>query len=66
MARESTLSIKQKWALDSQLGEMLRSLEKPAANDQRFEKRLNALIDEYGIAHQDVLEIVLSMRGASR
>lgn len=58
MARESALSIKEKWALDAQLGEMLRGLDAPASKDQKFKKRLNALIDEFGISSHEVVEIL--------
>lgn len=59
MARDSSLSIKEKWALEAQLGEMLRGIDSSAqeTRDQTFASRLNALMDEYDISHQDVVEI---------
>jgi|GEM_PF-4994994 len=64
MPRESSLSIKDKWALEAQLGEMLRGLDTTASlkKDEGFKKRLDLLIDEYRLGQQDVVEILLCMQ----
>ncbi|WP_106478453.1 hypothetical protein [Phytohalomonas tamaricis] len=58
MARESTLSIKEKWALDSQLGEMLRSLEPPRDPEKEFKERLDSLMSEYHMSTDDTVELL--------
>lgn len=62
MSREGILSVKEKWALDSQLGELLRGLDtdqKPTASlDEAFSTRLEALMADYKISIQDAVEIV--------
>lgn len=61
MARDSGLSIKEKWALEAQLGEMLRGIDS-SSRDQKFATRLNDLVAEYDISALDVIEIALSMQ----
>lgn len=62
MSREGILSVKEKWALDSQLGELLRGLDtdkKPMASlDDEFKLRLEALMADYKISIHDAVEIV--------
>ncbi|MGJ8524949.1 hypothetical protein LMG33818_000657 [Halomonadaceae bacterium LMG 33818] len=64
MPRESSLSIKDKWALEAQLGEMLRGLDTTASlkKDEGFKKRLDILINEYGLERQDVVDILLCIQ----
>lgn len=59
MSREGILSVKEKWALDSQLGELLRGLDaKPAVPiEDTFKKRLEALLADYKISICDAVEI---------
>ncbi|MGJ8513753.1 hypothetical protein [Carnimonas bestiolae] len=61
MARDSSLSIKEKWALEAQLGEMLRGIDS-SSRDQKFVSRLNDLVEEFSISALDVVEIALSMQ----
>ncbi|MFC0268258.1 hypothetical protein [Kushneria aurantia] len=57
MPRQDNLSIKDKWSLDSQLGEMLRGLDqKNRAPD--FAEQLTKLMQDYGMSRQDTLQIV--------
>ena len=68
MSREGILSVKEKWALDAQLGELLRGLEpaqetpekpqqKPLSLDEQFHERLALLISEFKLSTQDAVEI---------
>ena len=54
----NALSIKDKWCLDEQLGSMLRDLEvaRTATRTATFLNRLEALMADYDITTQDLLE----------
>lgn len=62
MSREGILSVKEKWALDAQLGELLRSLEpkneapKPSPEDQ-FRERLDSLLSEFKLDTEEAVDI---------
>ncbi|MFC0335969.1 hypothetical protein SAMN05421848_2890 [Kushneria avicenniae] len=58
MPRERSLSIKDKWSLDNQLGEMLRSLEKEETVAPAFFDELEALMKSYDMSHHDTLKIL--------
>lgn len=58
MPRERNLSIKDKWSLDNQLGEMLRSLDKQQPARPAFLEELEALMQSYGMSHYDTLKIL--------
>ncbi|WP_299259557.1 hypothetical protein [uncultured Kushneria sp.] len=64
MPRERNLSIKDKWSLDNQLGEMLRSLDKQEPARPAFLEELEALMQSYGMSHQDTVKILKLMRQA--
>ncbi|WP_027705854.1 MULTISPECIES: hypothetical protein [Zymobacter] len=62
MSREGILSVKQKWALDAQLGELLRGLEpqveehKPSPEEQ-FQERLHSLLSEFKLNKKEAVDI---------
>ena len=62
MSREGILSVKEKWALDAQLGELLRSMEpqaeepKPSPEEQ-FRERLNSLLSEFKLDKKEAVDI---------
>ncbi|MCM5703067.1 hypothetical protein [Larsenimonas salina] len=59
MSREHTLSAKEKWALDAQLGELLRGMERTQETSRHgFQQRLEALMAHYELSRDDVLGIV--------
>lgn len=62
MPRERNLSIKDKWSLDNQLGEMLRNLDKQAPARPAFFEELEALMQSYGMSHQDTVKILKLMQ----
>ncbi|GHC31841.1 hypothetical protein GCM10010082_27670 [Kushneria pakistanensis] len=58
MPRERSLSIKDKWSLDNQLGEMLRGLESKEPVRPAFSEELEALMRRYDMNHHDTLKIL--------
>lgn len=62
MSREGILSVKEKWALDAQLGELLRGLE-PEAEEQKtsleeqFRESLVSLLSEFKLNTKDAVDI---------
>ncbi|WP_456267619.1 hypothetical protein M1D97_10140 [Kushneria sp. AK178] len=58
MPRERSLSIKDKWSLDNQLGEMLRGLEQEESVRPDFSAELEALMQSYKMTHHDTIEIL--------
>ena len=64
MPRERNLSIRDKWSLDNQLGEMLRSLDKQEPARPAFLEELEALMQSYGMSYQDTVKILKLMRQA--
>lgn len=64
MSREGILSIKQKWALDAQLGELLRGLEPSVEKEQvpspeeQFQERLHSLLSEFKLDKKEAVDIV--------
>ncbi len=62
MPRERNLSIKDKWSLDNQLGEMLRNLEREEPAGPGFSDELEALMRSYGMSHQDTVTILRLMQ----
>lgn len=62
MSREGILSVKQKWALDAQLGELLRGMEpkveaqKPTPEEQ-FQERLDSLLSEFKLDKKEAVDI---------
>ncbi|MCM2131129.1 hypothetical protein [Larsenimonas rhizosphaerae] len=59
MSRENVLSVKEKWALDAQLGELLRGLDTRNDVDEQFKKRLDALMAQYDIDHQTMMDVLV-------
>lgn len=63
MSREGILSVKQKWALDAQLGELLRGLEPSAPEEQapsleeQFQERLHSLLSEFKLNKKEAVDI---------
>lgn len=71
MSREGILSVKEKWALDAQLGELLRGLDptqeaqgtSPASaepmppQEDLFRNRLMSLVKEYRLNAKDAVDI---------
>ncbi|REC96597.1 hypothetical protein [Kushneria indalinina] len=58
MPRERSLSIKDKWSLDNQLGEMLRGLEKEEPARPAFSEELEALMQSYNMSYHDTIKIL--------
>ena len=61
MSRENVLSVKEKWALDAQLGELLRGLDVRDDGDTQFKKRLDALMVQYDIDHETMMDVLAWM-----
>ncbi|MGJ8518337.1 hypothetical protein [Carnimonas bestiolae] len=55
-----TLSIRDKWALEEQLGQMLRDVDSQhdKRRDQEFQERLFGLMDTYSIRAADVVSLL--------
>ncbi|QEL11496.1 hypothetical protein FY550_10345 [Kushneria phosphatilytica] len=62
MARNSTLSIKEKWALDNQLGEMLRGLDNRPDTEEHLRQALKRLLSDYEMSVADTVELLNRMR----
>lgn len=62
MPRERNLSIKDKWSLDNQLGEMLRSLDKQAPTGPVFLEELETLMKNYNMSQHDTIKILKLMQ----
>ncbi|WP_150123513.1 hypothetical protein [Halotalea alkalilenta] len=59
------LSVKEKWSLEEQFGQMLRELDEkksPSKREEEFESRLHALMNEYGIAASTIVEWFMAER----
>lgn len=65
MARNGTLSIKEKWTLDSQLGEMLRGLDDRPDSDEALLQALNRLLSDYEMSVADTVELLNWIRRES-
>ncbi|ARS54308.1 hypothetical protein B9G99_16600 [Kushneria konosiri] len=62
MPRERNLSIKDKWSLDNQLGEMLRSLDKQEPARPVFLEELETLMKNYDMSQDDTIKILKLMQ----
>lgn len=62
MPRERNLSIKDKWSLDNQLGEMLRSLDKQEPARPVFLEELETLMKHYDMSQDDTIKILKLMQ----
>lgn len=57
MPHQGDLSVKDKWSLDSQLGEMLRDMEKKPGDE--FRDALTCLMQDYNMDSASTIEILL-------
>lgn len=60
MPHQGDLSARDKWSLDSQLGEMLRSMEKKSGCE--FSEALNRLMQDYDMDAGNTIEILLMLK----